>query len=239
VKRLTISLLVAVTGGSCWANSMPMIPNDPLHGYCQGVGQCVDNGTNSPTTLNPPINFGFTVSPGPATGTSFLLDVLVPNNEPHASSYAITGTLAGTATLFSATAWTSGQLDAFLGISASPANPIGAFLPSTQALDPGATGFFIYQVNLGMTTLQGDANPNVSPLENISPGLPLASYLVAFLNEGTVANPNWAATANSGAIFETRGAVAVPEPSSMILVGSILCIVGCGILRPRSVSNRD
>jgi hypothetical protein len=232
VKMFAIIVIVAAAGVSCWAG---MIPNDPLHGYCGGVGQCVDNGTNSPTTLNPPINFGFTVSAGPASGT-FLLDVLVPNNEPHASSYAISGTLSGTATLFSATPWNSGQLDAFLGISASPANPIGAFLPSTQALDPGATGFLVYQVNLGTTTLQDAANPNVSPLLNISPGVPLASYLVGFLNEGTVANPNWVATANSGAIFETRAAV--PEPASMILVGSILCLIGCGIHKRRSASNR-
>jgi len=162
---------------------------------------------------------------------------LVPNNEPHASSFAISGTLSGTATLFSATAWTSGQLDAYLGISASPTNPIGAFLPSTQALDPGATGFFVYQVNLGTTTLQDAPNPNVSPLLNISPDIPLASYLVAFLNEGTVANPNWVATANSGAIFETRSP-ATPEPTSMFLVGSILCLIGCVTRKHRSASNR-
>jgi hypothetical protein len=183
---------------------------DPLHGYCAGVGQCIDNGTNSPTTSNPPVNFGFTVDPGPASG-DLTVDLLVPNNESHASSYAITGTLSGTATLFSATAWTSGQLDAYLGISASPANPIDAFLPSTQALDPGATGFFVYQVDLGMTTLQGASNPNVSPLENISPGIPLASYLVGFFNEGG----GNIATANSSAIFETS----VAEPNSLILLG--------------------
>jgi hypothetical protein len=47
--------------------------------------------------------------------------------------------------LFSTTAWTTGTLADFLGITASPDNPIGAFLPATQALDPGATGFFVYQ----------------------------------------------------------------------------------------------
>jgi hypothetical protein len=182
--------------------------DDPLHGYCGGAGQCADNGTNSPTSTNPPSNFGFTISPGPQTGTLFI-DVLVPNNEPKPASFALTGTLSGTANLFSATAWTSGALDGYLGISASPNNPIGAYLPSTQALDPGATGFFVFQVNLGSTTLQDASNPNVSPLENISPGLPLASYLVGFLNTGTAANPNFVATANSGAIFETR---AVPGP---------------------------
>src|SRR6516162_8227075 len=115
--------------------SADVILDDPLHGYCGGAGQCIDNGTNSPTSNNPPVNFGFTVSPGPQTG-DFVVDVLVPNNIVKPASFAITGTLSGTATLFSATAWTTGDLATYLGISASPSNPIGAYLPSTQALDP-------------------------------------------------------------------------------------------------------
>jgi hypothetical protein len=227
VRRLQLAvygsaLSLAMLSGPAFADTVPL--DDPLHGYCGGAGQCIDNGTNSPTTNNPPVNFGFTVSPGPASG-ALTIDVLVPNNEPTPASFALTGTLSGTATLFSATPWTSGALDMYLGISASPSNPIGAYLPSTQALDPGATGFFVFQVNLGTTTLQDASNPNVSPLENISPGLPLASYIVAFLNEGTAAAPNFVATANSGAIFETRG---VPGP----VVGAGLpgMIAACGAL---------
>src|SRR6516165_10746958 len=153
-----------------------------LHGYCAPAAtECIDNGTNSPTMMNPPSQFWFMTSPGPSTGDLFV-DVLVPNNvmNPSALSFALTGTLSGTASLFNATAWTSGQLDAYLGTpisGAKPANPIGAFLPATQALDPSATGFFVYQVDLGTTTLQSPSNPNVSPLESISPGLPLASYI--------------------------------------------------------------
>jgi hypothetical protein len=178
---------------------------DTLHGYCApATTQCIDNGTNSPTSINPPSNFGFTTSPGPASG-DLKIDVLVPNNEAKPSSFALTGTVSATATLFSATPWTSGMLDAYLGISASPANPIGAYLPSTQALDPGATGFFVFQADLGTLTLLSPSTPNVSPLENISPGLPLASYIVGFFSE----TGGIQATANSGAIFETR---AVPGP---------------------------
>jgi hypothetical protein len=229
-----VALGLLVTPAAAWATSIPL--PDPLHGYCAGAGQCIDSGTNSPTSTNPPSNFGFTVSPGPASG-DLLIDILVPDNEDPLSvrsgTFALTGTLAGTATLLGPTAWSTGDLDTYMSIDASPSNPIGAFLPSTVAVgvDPGATGFFVYQVDLGTATLQGASDPNLSPLETLSTGVPVGSYIVGFLNEGTATSPDWIATANSGAIFETGDCSVncgpihppfstAPEPATLVLLGT-------------------
>src|SRR5215471_15415228 len=121
----SVLVLALACGGTVWA--------DALHGQCNGsgTGTCSDNGTNTP--LGNSTTFGFTISPGPQTG-DLLLTLLVPNNEAIPLSFNINfsnNTLAGTATLFSATAWTNGSLASYFGISASPSNPIGAYLPTT------------------------------------------------------------------------------------------------------------
>ena len=109
-----VAALLLLAGASLPARADTVVLDDPLHGYCAGAGQCIDNGINSPTTSNP-VNFGFTVSPGPASG-DFVVDVLVPNNVALPSSFAITGTLSGTANLRSMVPWTSGNLAPYLGM---------------------------------------------------------------------------------------------------------------------------
>src|SRR5262245_25940578 len=127
-RRSAVAVLVTAVIGS---GLFPSSASATLHGYCAGTGQCVDNSVNSPTTTNPPVNFGFTSAQGGETGI-LRIDFLLPNNALLPASIPVTGPVSGTALPVSGV-WTSGQLDAFLGISATPANPIGAYLPATQA----------------------------------------------------------------------------------------------------------
>ncbi len=119
------SALLGVFAGAVSLAMLAVPASATLHGWCGSgaTSTCLDNGTNTPTgTANP---FAFTSSP--SGSGDFKIDVLVPNNEASAGSFSITGgtITPATATLFSATAWTSGDLAAYLGISASPTNPIG------------------------------------------------------------------------------------------------------------------
>jgi hypothetical protein len=121
-------------------------------------------------------------------------------------------------------------------------------LPSTIAVDPGATGFFVYQVGgFPNVTLQNPSNANISPIENFASGdsaLPNGSYIVGFLDEaktnGKSNTSDWIATANSGAIFvdatPPNPTATTPEPASLVLLGS--AALGLSFFLRRKARNR-
>ena len=195
---------------------------DPLHGFCYGTG--CSNG------------MGFTISPGPQTGT-FFVDLLIPNNDLFTVNFDITGTLggannnssiSGSPVLVSSTSWTSGTLSSYLGISASPTNPLSAWLPYTQAYgDAGATGYYVYSFDMGTNTLQPNGNWAAGPLLNIGP-LPTGSLIVGFLDP-----PNTdVATANSGAILVSGSSSPVPEPASLATwLAGLVALAGIKLMR--------
>jgi len=208
--------LALACGGAAWADTV----DDPLHGVCNGAGSgtCSDNGTNTP--LGNSTTFGFSISPGPQTG-DLLLDILVPNNYTLPASFAITGTHGGvlnnlsisaTATLVNNVAWTSGSLATYLGITASPSNPIDAYLPTAVALDPGATGFFVFKADTGVSKIWDNANAANGPTFTMVNGLGAGGYIIGFCSTGC--SSPYVATANSGALVVT------PEPPSLMMLGA-------------------
>jgi PEP-CTERM motif len=235
MNSVTKFLSACAIGASLALTATPAFAVKPvnpptLHGFCSLAAPCTDNGINTPTGVNPP-EFSFAASGQSATGT-LLIDILIPNNVTLPVNFTISGALLGsntfTASLFDANgatpgtpAWTSGQLDAYLGISASPTNPIGAYLPTTQGFDPGATGFYIFQANVGSVTLLGTSGVGTTGQNNylmtLDQSLFLGSYIVGYLRQGD----SYGATANSGAILETGNTHPLPEPSTwaMMLFG--------------------
>ena len=197
------------------ADTVPL-SDDPLHGHC--LAGCTSNGINTPIGSNPSQDFYFQASP--ASSGTYFIDVLVPNNMPIAGPLHITGDLTIVLNLFSATAWTSGELGNYLGFTRpSASTPIGAYLPATQTLDPGATGFFAFQGSFGtQVSLPQQGSLTTGPVLNLMEVLPAGSYIVAelvnFIPESILQT---IMTENSSALFVPAPIAGAGLPS-LILV---------------------
>jgi hypothetical protein len=198
-----------------------------IHGFCS---DCVDNIIGGSEVLstgtNPPMNFGFWSGSG-LTG-AYTIDILTPDNLAAAASYSIHDGASGTATLVSTTPWTSKFLDEYVGINGQPNNPLDAWLPATKTLDSGATGYWVFQADLGTHALGTAAGS--APLLNLGSSLPAGSLIVAFLDAG---GNHLSGTANSSAIFEMGtssgggGGTGVPEPGTAALL--VTALLGFGM----------
>jgi len=176
--------------------------------------------------FNGTAQFGFYDAGGPATGTDIVV-FLSPTNLGSNFTVVQVGTglnPIGSANLFSNTEWTSGFLDTFLGLSATPKNPFSNYGGPT-GIDNTVNGFFVYELTLFSQTLnpQGGSNPLFSflpsggfPNNPGQAGLTTGDFVLDFLCTGATC----IGTPNSEAL-----GVGVPEPSSLALM-----LLGVGLL---------
>lgn len=247
---LAVAVSLAVLGGFAPGEAKA----NAMHGFCVApTPACSDNGSITPTD-DPSPNFGFRNSPNSGSFDDFNLVVLIPNSVAgaFAETINVTGTnvsytLPVNLTLVSTTAWTSGKLDQYLGINASPNNPIGAFLPLTQVLQPAATGYAVYTFNFGSGQFSNTTDPQFTTLFTF----PAGSIITAFWGDEQqvckkVYNPKtgkketvcttkivWTGTANSSSIIINK-TTNTPEPASIALLSAGL--FGLGFARRRKKS---
>ena len=221
IKRIVVLvavLMLAVMGASA----------DTVHGYCVSpASPCIDNGTITPTGANPPyFAFSFSGNAGKNGSGDFLLVGLVPDNHNSGFSLTLNGvntTVASvTGGLVNTTEWTDPPthfLSNYLTTPTFPHNshPMDAYLPSTQAVDPGANGYFVYFFDFGAfdyKTALGDPTFSVGS-GAVPQGMIFFATLVDSNGNVTVDTPN------SASILETGTPVTpVPEPGSLIILGS-------------------
>jgi hypothetical protein len=244
-ERAMMKKLLLTTTLAFWALAGPVIADeiDPLHGMiCTGAGtgcsNAADNGSFTPLPAGQIANFGFSISPGPATG-NLTLAILVPTNTIDVTSFNLPGLQDNggpnlTSSVFSRVSlFNAGSPDlaTYLALanaaSFSPTdNFSNASAGETAAINPGFLGSFLaFTATLSGITLGDTSSTTIANDFAFGSNLPAGTVIVGLFVETSGPHPGtFVGTAASADLVITPTA-AVPGP----IVGAGLpgLVAGC------------
>jgi hypothetical protein len=241
MKKMLL-LAVAALLAAAPANADTIDPLDPLHGMiCSGAGtgcsNAADNGSFTP--LSQTNNWGFSISPGPATG-DLILAILVPTNSINIATFNIPsltdnggGPLASSVfsrtTLFNV--GDGASLSAYLNLpnagSYSPTDNFANASAGEATENPLFSGNFLaFTIALTGITLGDTSSTTIANDFSFGANLPAGTVIVGLFNElvdkkGDAVN-QFIGTAASADLVITPFASETPLPAAAWLFGSAL-----------------
>jgi hypothetical protein len=199
MRRHLLAALASATALACAAPAYAqVVDQDPLHSVvCNSLGGgCVntDNGSFAPITGD--VNWGFEISPGPATGNLSLV-ILVPTNTINVATFNLPGltdngggllasSVVSRTNLFNAGDGASLAAYAGLGTGYSPTDNFSNASAGEAANDPGFNGNFLAFV-VDVMGLTFNAQGSLLDGNNFSFGanLPNGTVITAFAQLST------------------------------------------------------
>jgi hypothetical protein len=218
--------------------------DDPLHGIvCSGAGTgCTntDNNSFAPLTTT---NWGFQISPGPATGNLTLV-FGIPTNEINPATFNLPsltdngGSIADT--VFSRTSFyttSSPDLSLFLGLgNFSPTDNFSNLSAGTAASDPTFNGdFLIFTATLTGVTLDANGATTLANDFMFGSNAPAGSFITGLFTD---ANGNIGTAASGHLVVQPLAVTPTPLPGSVWNGVSGLALFGLAMLAMNRRKNR-
>jgi hypothetical protein len=254
--KKTLGILAGLSLLAMAGAASAQVVDDPLHGMiCTGAGtgcsNAADNGNFTPLPNGQIINWGFSISPGPATGNLDLV-FLVPTNTINVNTFnlpnvtdngggPLSASVFSRTNLFTSATGGNGQggIGGYLGAGAfSPTDNFdNAKAGETALINPGFGGSFLaFTLNLNNISLNDVGSTNLPNDFSFGSNLPAGTVIIGLFTEltgkdGSPCDKNCLIGTAASADLVVTSLAAVPAPivgaglpGLMFAIGGLLAL---------------